>query len=299
MRKTTIQWCWRQLPNGTWVEGHSFNPWWGCLKVADECKHCYAEGIAHHYGHEVWGPAATTSRRLFGEDHWREPLTWNRQAERQGHRHSVFCASMADVFEEHPTIVNEREKLWQLINATPWLNWILLTKRAGNVLKLSLWGTDWPDNVWVGTSAGTQKRADEEIPLLLDVPAVVRLVSVEPQLEAIDLRPYLKRLQWAICGGESGPNARRFDLNWACSLRDQCLAAGVPYFFKQVGGRYHDSGGRVLDGRTWDAMPPEMPEQSAQQVPGEKTSLAPLSRLQSLSSHVTPTAVDRRREDSD
>jgi len=264
MALTTIQWTWRRLPDGTWIKGYTFNPWWGCVKIAPECKHCYAEGIAHHYVEdELWGPEATTPRKLFGERHWQEPLLWNRQAEKQGHRRSVFCASMADVYEEHSGIAGERLKLWRLIEATPWLNWLLLTKRPQNILKLSPWGPTWPDNVWVGTSVGLQKRVETEIPSLLDVPAVARFVSVEPQLEAVNLMPYLDRLQWVICGGESGPDARPFDLAWARDLRDQCHAANVLFFFKQVGGRYHESGGRLLDGRTWDEMPPEHPGYSA------------------------------------
>src|SRR4051812_25640807 len=87
--ETVIQWTWRQLPDGTWIKGYSWNPWWGCQKVSEECHHCYAQGIAHHYGHAVWGPAATTPRRLFGPAHWQEPLRWNRQAEQAGHRRSV------------------------------------------------------------------------------------------------------------------------------------------------------------------------------------------------------------------
>lgn len=168
MGNTIIQWCWRRLPDGTWIRGHSFNPWWGCLKVSEKCKHCYAEGIAHHYGHEVWGPAATTPRRLFGEAHWREPLTWNRQAQKQGHRRNVFCASMADVFEEHPAVVGERERLWRLIGETPWLNWLLLTKRPENIARLSPWRSGpWPDNVWLGASIGLQKHARQRLEDLL------------------------------------------------------------------------------------------------------------------------------------
>lgn len=101
--------------------------------------------------------------------------------------------------------------------------------------------------------------AAQNVPALLEVPSVVRFVSVEPQLEPVDLTAWLPQLQWVICGGESGPSARVFDLAWARTLRDQCSGTGTPFFFKQVGGRYHDSGGRDLDGRTWSDMPPEVP----------------------------------------
>ncbi len=264
MAFTEIQWTWRRIPlsDGATllIKGYTFNPWWGCFKVSEECKYCYAEGIAHHYRHHVWGPASTTPRRLFKERHWQEPLVWNRQAEKQGHRRSVFCASMADVYEEHPDVVGERQKLWHLIENTPWLNWLILTKRPENILRLSPWEQKhWPDNVWIGTSVGLQARAEERIPYLLEVPAVVRFLSCEPLLGPLDISPWLSQLQWVISGGESGPEARPMAMDWPRSLRDQCLTAGVPYFFKQVGGRYHNSKGRELDGRTWDEIPPEFP----------------------------------------
>ena len=260
MAETTIQWTWRQVPDGTWIPGYTFNPWWGCLKVSEECHHCYAEDIARHYGHHVWGPSATTARRRFGEKHWQEPLRWNRQAQQAGYRRSVFCASMADVYEDHPDVESERQKLWTLIEITPWLNWLLLTKRPENILALSPWkhGKRWPENVWVGTSIGLQSRAIERVPLLLEVPAVVRFVSCEPLLGPLDFSPWLPALQWVICGGESGLQARPMNPDWARSLRDQCQAAGIPFFFKQHGGRYHHSGGRLLDECTWDGLPPEV-----------------------------------------
>jgi protein gp37 len=254
MSETTIQWTWRRLPDGSVVKGYTFNPWWGCLKVSEECKNCYAEGIAHHYGHDVWGPAVNTPRRFFGDAHWSEPLTWNRHAAKQGHRRNVFCASMADVFEVHIEVEEARVRLWDLIARTPWLNWLLLTKRPENVLGMVPWHT-FPENVWIGTSVGLQERAEERIPFLLEVPSVVRFLSCEPLLGPLDLTPWLSQLQWVISGGESGTGARAMDLAWARSLRDQCQMAGVPYFFKQIGGRYHDSGGRDLDGRTWDELP--------------------------------------------
>ncbi len=261
MKKTTIQWCWRQLPDGTWVIGYTFNPWWGCNKVSEECYRCYAQDIAHHYGHDVWGPERKTSRRLFDDRHWAEPLAWNRQAEKEGHRRSVFCSSMADVFELHVDVVEARARLWKLIEATPWLNWLLLTKRPENIMTLAPWGKSvWPDNVWVGTSVGLQKRADERIPKLLEVPAAVRFLSCEPLLGPLDLTPWIDQVQWVICGGESGSGFRPLNLDWARALRNQCLEASIPYFFKQVGGRYHNSGGNLLDGLLWRDMPPENPE---------------------------------------
>lgn len=258
--ETSIQWTWRRLPDDTWIKGYSWNPWWGCLKVSEECQKCYAEGIARHYGHHVWGPVATTPRRFFGQAHWQEPLRWNQQAAQAGHRRSVFCASMSDVYEEHPDVEPARQKLWDLINVTPWLNWLLLTKRPQNILRMSPWsGSRWPDNVWIGASIGLQHRAQERLPFLLEIPAVVRFVSCEPLLGLLDLSAWIGQLQWVICGGESGLQARPMNPEWARLLRNQCLNAGVPFFFKQWGGRYHNSGGRLLDGLTWDNLPCERP----------------------------------------
>jgi protein gp37 len=264
MGDTRIEWTWRRLPDESVVKGYSFNPWIGCLKVAQECHHCYAADLAQRWGWQVWGPAATTARRVTSAENWKQPRKWNREAEATGHRRSVFCASLADVFEEHPDVAEARIALWELIGETPWLNWLLLTKRPENMVRMApaSFADGWPDNVWAGTSAGTQETADRNIPLLLTVPAVVRFVSDEPQLEYVDLRSYLEKLQWVICGGESGAHARPFDLDWARDVRDQCREANVRFFFKQVGGRFHNSGGRDLDGRTWDEVPPEFPSLS-------------------------------------
>jgi protein gp37 len=259
--KTTIEWTHRHLPDGRIIPGYTFNIAWGCLKVSEECRNCYAEGIAKSSGLKLWGPVETTQRRTFGEKHWKEPLAWNREAMREGHRRSVFCSSMADVFEEHPQLVTEREKLWKLIAETPHLNWLLLTKRPENILSMAPWKSEvWPDTVWIGVSVGNQRRANERLPLLVQIPAVVRFVSYEPALEQVDFAPWLSRIDWLICGGESGPRARPFDVAWARKAREQCRATGTKFFFKQVGGRYHHSGGRLLDGRTWDELPPERPE---------------------------------------
>jgi protein gp37 len=173
-----------------WTD-HTFNIVWGCEKVSDACKFCYAEGWAKRTGWNVWGKNAP--RRTFGDKHWSEPLKWNAKAEREGRRHRVFCSSMADVFEDHPTVAEERKKLWPLIEATPWLDWQLLTKRPENIKDMlpQAWSKlAWP-NVWLGVTAENQEMADKRIPLLLEVPAVVRFVSAEPLLGPLNLAPYL------------------------------------------------------------------------------------------------------------
>lgn len=225
---------------------HTFNPWWGCEKVSPGCAHCYADTFAKRVGQKVWG--ADAPRRFFGDKHWAEPLKWNRYAEKAGKRRRVFCASMADVFEDRTDLRDARATLFHTIGATPHLDWLLLTKRPENIARLWAEATAFPPpwpNVWLGTTVEDQQRADERIPKLLAVPAAVRFLSVEPLLGPVDLRFHLGIAEnhddlrggigWVIVGGESGPGARPMHPAWARSIRDQCRAAGVAFFFKQQG----------------------------------------------------------------
>lgn len=241
---------------------HTFNPWWGCQRVSPGCENCYAETFSKRVGLKVWGP--TSDRRFFGEKHWAEPRKWNDKAARSGVRERVFCASMADVFEIPPARNTQaidmqsraRHDLWRLIETTPWLDWLLLTKRPQNIETLTWW-KEWPANVWLGTTVEDQKRAEERVPILLDIPAKVRFLSCEPLLEEVYLGRalFLGGIDWVICGGESGNGARPMDPNWARALRDQCVSSGVAFHFKQWGGRNKKAAGRELDGRTWDEFP--------------------------------------------
>lgn len=197
---------------------------------------CYAETFANRYGHDVWGKES--ARRFFGDKHWAEPLKWDRQAREAGERRRVFCASMADVFEDRRDLDEPRGRLWALIAATPWLDWLLLTKRPEMVNRLapSAWADGFPRNVWVGTTAEDDVYARIRIRHLAKVPAVVRFVSVEPMLGPVDLSPWLAdgSLSWTIVGAESGAGARPMDLSWVRDLRDQCQGAGVAFHVKQL-----------------------------------------------------------------
>jgi len=237
---TAIGWC-----------DHTFNPWRGCTHVSPGCEHCYAEAMARRVGgrHGSWG--AGGARVVASEAYWRTPLRWNAKAAAAGLRRRVFCASMADVFEDRPDLVAPRGRLFDLIAETPALDWLLLTKRPGNVARLY----DPQPNVWLGVSVEDQRRARERIPVLLAAPAVVRFVSAEPLLEPLDLGPWIGALDWVIVGGESGPQCRPMEPAWPRRLRDQCTAAGVAFFFKQWGGRTHAAGGSLLDGREWVEHP--------------------------------------------
>lgn len=247
-----------------WTD-HTFNPWEGCQKVSPGCDHCYAETRNARYagGTAVnWGPGAP--RRRTSAANWRKPLAWNAaHAEffaQHGRRQRVFCASLADVFD-NAVDPAWRADLFELIEQTPNLDWLLLTKRIGNAASMTAqvrpgydnWLHD-VGNVWLGASIVNQEEADRDIPKLLGTPARVRFLSMEPLLGPVDLcqahfAPVkLPRVDWIIVGGESGPGARPMHPNWARSLRDQCAAAGVPFLFKQWGEWLPAVEGRSITG---------------------------------------------------
>ncbi len=250
-----------------WTE-HTFNPWWGCTKVSPACDNCYAESWSKRTGHSVWG--AKADRRTLSESHWTNPIRWNRTAEETGVRARVFCASMADVFEWKTGLSPIRDRLWALIEQTPNLDWLLLTKRPHLVERLAPWKDVWPENVWLGATIENQKFAEKRMQHLLSNPAKIRFLSCEPLLGPLDLSPWLSELHWVIAGGETGHGARHSHPDWFRSLRDQCMKAEVGFHFKQWGDwfpiedspeniQYERRGkkrsGRRLDGRTWDELP--------------------------------------------
>lgn len=333
-----------------WTD-HTFNPWIGCTKVHEGCKHCYAETMMDsRYGNAKWGPGGT--RVMTSDSNWRKPLQWNRKAEIQFNswerihkdlpggeqellqrgfvkptRPRVFCASLADVFEdwggsirvssrlpvltngEHfvgtdgpeidewrfATIDDLRKRLFILIDSTPYLDWLLLTKRPENVSDMlfdpdSINGFEFRKNVSLGTSISTKEhyRQVESLKYSRDLFPVLFL-SIEPLLGPMDDLP-LDEIDWVIVGGESGHEARPMHPDWVRSIRDQCTAAGVPFFFKQWGehaaidqlpeGAYDSyqhhmtsmqrdtdiqrvgkkAAGRLLDGVEWNQLPASMKE---------------------------------------
>jgi protein gp37 len=230
---------------------HTFNPWWGCTKVSEGCRFCYAEALSNRYGHNVWGPGRP--RRLMSDAHWRLPLSWNTDAQRAQIRPRVFCASMADVFDEAaPT--GQLNRLWELIKTTPNLDWQLLTKRPHRIAECvpKDWGNGYR-NVWIGTSIEND-RVLSRVGALCQVSAVVRFLSIEPLLGPLPNLP-MKGIDWVIVGGESGPNSRPIKREWVYDIRRQCRAVGVPFFFKQWGGVNKKKAGRTLSGRIYDEMP--------------------------------------------
>ncbi|PRH13499.1 phage Gp37/Gp68 family protein [Burkholderia gladioli] len=260
-----IEWC-----------DHTFNPWIGCTKISPGCDNCYAEAMMDTRLHKVkWGPRGQRVRTSAAN--WREPVRWNAKHEEffaaHGRRQRVFCSSLADVFD-NAVDPAWRADLFRLIADTPNLDWLLLTKRIGNVAGMVQDVADrlffeakrpaiLPDNVWLGATIVNQAEADRDIPKLLAVPASVRFLSIEPMLGPIDLLwpetlwpdgptrccsghecgcggqpidPWLiYGVNWVIAGGESGPGARPAHPAWFRSLRDQCAEAHVAFFFKQWG----------------------------------------------------------------
>lgn len=249
-----------------WTDA-TFNIAWGCTKVSPGCAHCYAEGEAARFGHDVWGP--TKPRRVFAVKHWMDPFVWIKSwdARRLGRPMRIFTSSMADVFEDHPQIAVEREKLWGLIRATPHVIWQVLTKRPENFGRFL--PEDWADgyaNVWLGISAEDQERLDLRLERMLRTPAAVHWISYEPALGPIAWGPAFRlrvpiydqtrasfamrvdtpplvtapresRIDWVVVGGESGGRARPFDVGWARDLVAWGRRCAVPVFVKQLGAQ--------------------------------------------------------------
>lgn len=257
-----------------WTD-HTFNPWVGCTKVSSACDHCYAETWAKRAGTpELW----TGERRRTTEANWKQPLKWNREHEKfyaeHGRRQRVFCASLADVFDNQVPD-KWRADLWEMIRKTPNLDWLLLTKRPQNIKKMLPpdWGYGYP-NVWLGTTVENQQMAERRVPILISIPAVVKFLSMEPLLGPVNLDlqrcdthdrdhaevhdgeeiciecaadgftgdmpighwlNYNGGITWVITGGESGTGARATNPDWFRSIRDQCDNAGVAFHFKQWG----------------------------------------------------------------
>lgn len=248
---TKIEWC-----------DATLNLWWGCTKVSDGCKNCYAESLSdQRYKKGAWGPGGQRTE----VKSWRETLSKiSRRANKENRRLKVFCQSMSDTFEGPETCGGKDSENWKRISALreellkaivdhPELDFLVLTKRPENVCRWGPTMMDWvrelgfPDNLWIGTSVEDQKTANERIPRLLEIPAKVRFLSCEPLLSEVDLKyscfngadsfGSLEGIHWVIVGGESGLNAREFDPDWARSVRDACQSAGVAFFMKQMGGK--------------------------------------------------------------
>lgn len=243
-----------------WTD-HTFNPWWGCSKASPACNHCYAEAWAARFGLHIWGQNAP--RHFFGDKHWEEPLRWNAQAQKAGIPARVFCGSMCDVMEDHIELQQIRvERLYPLIENTPQLDWILLTKRPQNFRRFlpKSWLKNPRPNV-MGMVTVENEYFTWRITELLRTPFVWRGISLEPLLGPVDISPFvgvkprklhpdwcgpkihpswhgptlIRGIDWVIVGGESGPKARPMHPAWVRDLRDKCQKNKTAFFFKQWG----------------------------------------------------------------
>ncbi len=234
--KTGIEWT-----DATW------NPVTGCTKVSPGCAHCYAEAITLRFKRGgPFLPGKTTIRlhpdRLNQPELWKEPRR-------------IFVNSMSDLFHEEVPF-EFIDAVFEVMESCTRHTYQVLTKRAERMLEYAesrRGRRAWPGNIWMGVSVENQYWANKRIPLLRKVPAAVRFLSCEPLLKPLQLE--LDGIQWVIVGGESGPRARPMDERWARDIRDQCMQANVPFFFKQWGGRTSKAGGRELEGQTWSGMP--------------------------------------------
>jgi protein gp37 len=229
-----------------WTES-TWNPATGCTKISLGCQNCYAERLAvrlkamgvksYEKGFEL-----SIHERMLGL-----PLTWKKPR-------MVFVNSMSDLF--HQEVPEEFiRRVYQVIEQAPQHCFQMLTKRSKRLASLSP-NLTWPDNLWMGVSVETA-RYQYRIDQLRETGAKVKFLSLEPLLGPIP-NMNLDQIDWVIVGGESGPGARPIDATWVRDIRDQCLNAEVPFFFKQWGGFNKKKNGRVLDGKTWSQMPCEV-----------------------------------------
>lgn len=228
--QTAIEWC-----------DHTFNPWIGCTKIAAPCDNCYAESWAKRCGRAEWG---NHPRQRTGAAYWREPLKWNAKAKAAGTRPFVFCASLADVFDNQVDPAWRRD-LFELIHETSELVWLLLTKRPQNISRMIIQAGGLPGNVALGATFGTKACVEQGAHHLVSggyPEPLFYFASCEPLLEdnAAELKPYLSKpgkggISWVIVGGESGPNARPMHPDWARHHRDLAGEAGAHFLFKQWG----------------------------------------------------------------
>lgn len=230
----------------SWTD-HTFNPWWGCTKIAAGCDNCYAATLDKRTGGDYW--AVKQKPRRTSQSNWNKVLRWNKKAETEGLRHRVFCGSMMDWCDKDAP-KGARDDLFDVIRQTPWLDWQLLTKRA-TLIERCL-PADWNngyENVWLGVTVENMEFGYPRIEVLQTIPAKVRFLSAEPLLGGLErFISKLSGIDWVIIGGESGNGYRAMKKEWASDVVAHCRLAGVPVWFKQWGGNRADKGGSLFNG---------------------------------------------------
>lgn len=247
-----------------WTES-TWNPVTGCNKLSPGCKYCYAEVMARRLRamgspNYLRGFELTTHEHMLDVPlHWRKPQT-------------IFVNSMSDLFHEQVPL-EFIGRVFDTMRRASWHRFQVLTKRAERAAEASS-QLPWSPNIWMGVSVERRDYAFR-IDQLRRVPAATRFLSLEPLLGPLpDLN--LDGIDWVIVGGESGPKARPMAAEWVRDLRDQALRAGVPFFFKQWGGKNKKAAGRDLDGRTWDQLPESPSRRWDGPSPAANTALIPL-----------------------
>jgi len=248
---TKIEWC-----EETW------NPITGCSKISAGCANCYAERMSKRLAGRYGYPKEDPFKVTFHPDRLEQPFHWKKPRR-------IFVCSMGDLFHDDVKDCDINSVFLKMLNCDRH-TYIILTKRPERMKDFVSIGTGWRgrmENVWLGVTAENQKTADERIPILLDIPAAVRFISVEPMLSEIDLKLHsyaqsgsmhsTRRvfLNWIIAGTESGPKKRPAKTKWIRSLKDQCVSAGIPFFLKQ-----REIAGKVVkmpefDGKIWNQLP--------------------------------------------
>lgn len=228
----------------------TWNPITGCSPISEGCENCYAERMAQRLNGRYGYPADEPFRVTYHPDRLEQPLKWKKPRR-------IFTCSMGDIFHDGVQ-VDWIDSIVGIMEQCKHHTFIILTKRPENIEEKvfayyhnevrRLFESGFPDNIWLGVTAENQKRADERIPILLQIPAAVRFASVEPMLEPIDIEHFLveyhhisdnrevhrNKINWLICGAETGHSARRMYPEWAHDLFYQCKSAGVPFFFKKA-----------------------------------------------------------------
>ncbi len=226
-----------------WTEA-TWNPVTGCSKVSPGCAHCYAETFAERFRGVKGHPYEQGFDLRFWPERLELPLTWRRPR-------MIFVNSMSDLFHEDVP-VEYVQRVFMTMRKASWHTFQVLTKRAERVVEIAS-QLSWPANVWMGVSIENSRYA-YRAELLRSLPAAVHFISAEPLLGPLDDLE-LHGIDWLIAGGESGLKHRPVDPTWVRTLRDRCLEASVPFFFKQWGGRTSKAGGRELDGEVWSQLP--------------------------------------------
>jgi len=224
--------------------GSTWNPVTGCTKISPGCKNCYAKRMAMRLK-AMRQPNYSNGFKLTVHEHVLElPLRWKKPR-------TIFVNSMSDLFHEDVPL-EFILRVFDVMNRAYWHTFQVLTKRSERLSELSP-QLPWTHNIWMGVSV-ENKDYISRIDHLIETEAETKFLSIEPLLGPIhDLN--IEGIDWAIVGGESGPGARQMHPSWVIDIRNQCVQAGVPFFFKQWGGTNKKKAGRELEGRTWDELP--------------------------------------------